>query len=493
MFKVRKFIGISQDLFVVKNLIGSLLQGIGVAYLIPALLIWVYPKEIGYVYYFAIPGVLSVLVGAWWGRHARQIEDINLRQAMVSSAFVWLLASLISVVPFMAIAKMPFVDSWFEAMSAWTGTGLTMMHNLESYPHILLFWRSWMQWLGGIGIVLVALTVLIHPGVAAARLYKAEARSERILPNLVNTSKIIFEIYLVLTLLGVYLYYINGMTLFDATIHSMTGLGTGGMSSHDLSIGYFNSLSIEAITIFLMIMGATNFTVHYKLFKERSLRAFFQDIQVRYMFLFLFIAIALIAYNLFGVTHSIGASFRQAIFHSVSAVTCTGFGIADLSKYPELSKFLIGFLMVIGGGAGSTAGGIKLIRITLMYESLKWTLQESILPKGAVIKRRVGNYVFSEAEIQEVLGFTMTYVALLILGTVVMMIRLNTKLVDAFFEVASAQGNVGLSVGLTSPALPVDLKVLLIMHMWIGRLEIFSTLVFLVSTAIAFASLFSRD
>ncbi|AIF70197.1 potassium transporter [Palaeococcus pacificus DY20341] len=493
MFKVRRFIAISSDLFVVKNLIGSLLQGIGVAYLIPALIAWAYPNEINYIFYFIIPGVLSILTGAWLGRHSNQIEDINLRQAMISSAFVWLIASLISVVPFMAIAKMPFVDSWFEGMSAWTGTGLTMMSNLESYPHILLFWRAWMQWLGGIGIVLVALTILIHPGVAAARLYRAEARSERILPNLVNTSKIIFEIYFVLTLLGVYLYYINGMGLFDATIHSMTGLGTGGMSSHDLSIGYFNSLSIEAITIFLMIMGAVNFTVHYKLFKERSLKPFFEDIQVRYMFMFLFIAISLIAYTLFGVTRSIGASFRQAIFHAVSAVTCTGFGIADLSKYPELAKFLIAFLMAIGGGAGSTAGGIKLIRITLMYESLKWTIQESILPKGAIIKRKVGGYLFSEAEIQEVLGFTMTYIALLIFGTVALMLRLNVGLADAFFEVASAQGNVGLSVGITSPLLPIDAKILLILHMWIGRLEIFSTLVFLVSIAMTFASIFSRD
>jgi trk system potassium uptake protein TrkH len=412
---------------------------------------------------------------------------------MVASAFVWLLASLISVVPFIGIAKMRFIDSWFETMSAWTGTGLTMMSNLESYPRMVLFWRAWMQWLGGVGIVLVALTVLIHPGVAAARLYRAEARSERILPNLVNTSKIIFEIYLVLTLLGAYLYYINGMNAFDAVTHSMTGLGTGGMSSHDLSIGYFNSLSIEAITVFLMIMGAVNFTVHYNMFKNRSLKPFFRDIQVRYMFLFLLLAVSLIAYSLFTSTHSLAQSLREAVFHSISAITCTGFGIGDLSKYPELAKFLIGGLMVIGGSAGSTAGGIKLIRITLMYESLKWTIEGSILPKGAVIKRKVGEYVFSEDEIREVLGFTMTYIAFLISGTIYLMLRVGRSLVDSFFEVASAQGNVGLSVGITSPHMPLDTKFLLIMHMWIGRLEIFSTLVFLVSLAMFFANVFSKD
>ncbi len=138
--------------------------------------------------------------------------------------------------------------------------------------------------------------------------------------------------------------------------------------------------------------------------------------------------------------------------------------------------------MVIGGGAGSTAGGIKLIRVTLMYESLKWTLQSAILPKGAVIKRKVGNYVFSEEDVQEVMSFTMTYFAFLLIGTVYTMIRLGTNLTDSFFEIASAQGNVGgLSVGITSPALPLDMKVLLILHMWIGRLEIFSTLVFIIS------------
>ncbi len=349
-----------------------------------------------------------------------------------------------------------------------------------------------MQWLGGIGIVLVALTVLIRPGVAAARLYKAEARSERIMPNLVNTAKIIFEIYLTLTLVGVYLYYINGMSLFDAVIHSMTGLGTGGMSSHDQSIGYFHSLSIEAVTIFLMIMGATNFTVHYRMFKERSLGRFFRDIQVRYMFFFLIPAIILIAYNLMQTNMAAGKAFREAIFHAVSAITCTGFGIDNLSKYPELSKFMLGFLMVIGGGAGSTAGGIKLIRVTLMYESLKWTIEQAILPKGAVIKRKVGDYIFSDEEIQEVLSFTMTYFAFLLIGTIWLMVRLGTSLADSFFEVASAQGNVGLSVGITSPALPPDVKVLLILHMWIGRLEIFSTLVFIVSALLIVPRLVER-
>lgn len=481
MLELRKYVNVSDDVFVVKNLIGAILQGVGIAYLFPILLIWFYPDEISYVYYFVAPGVFSILLGAWLARHMGKIEDVNLRQAMIAAAFTWLLASLISVVPFMGIARMSFTDSWFESMSAWTGTGLTMMSHLESYPRIILFWRAWMQWLGGIGIVLVALTVLIRPGVAAARLYRAEARSERILPNMVNTAKVIFQIYLALTLVGIYLYYINGMSMFDAVVHTMTGLGTGGMSSHDLSIGYFHSTAIEAVTIFLMIMGAVNFTVHYRLFKEKRLKPFFQDVQVRYMFFFLLPVIALMAFNLTQVGDGVGTALRQGIFHSVSAITCTGFGIADLSKYPELSKFLLGILMVIGGGAGSTAGGIKLIRVTLMYESLKWTLQSAILPKGAVIKRKVGNYVFSEEDVQEVMSFTMTYFAFLLIGTVYTMIRLGTNLTDSFFEIASAQGNVGLSVGITSPALPLDMKVLLILHMWIGRLEIFSTLVFIIS------------
>lgn len=493
MLELGKYINISEDLFVVRNLIGSILQGVGVAYLVPVLLAWFYPDELEYVTYFAFPGIISVLLGAWLGRHQEHLEDVNLRQAMVAAAFTWLLASAISVVPFMKIAGMSFIDSYFESMSAWTGTGLTMMSNLESYPHILLFWRAWMQWLGGIGIVLVALTILIRPGVAAARLYRAEARSERILPNLVNTSKVIFQIYLVLTLLGVYLYYINGMNLFDALTHSMTGLGTGGMSTHDLSIGYFNSKSIEAVTIFLMIMGAVNFTVHYRMFSTRRLKVFFEDVQVRYLFVFLTPTILLVSYVLFTSGWSVAEAVRESIFHSVSAITCTGFGIADLRKYPELGKFLLGVLMVIGGGAGSTTGGIKLIRVTLMYESLKWTIQQAILPRGAVIKKKVGNYVFTESDIQEVMGFTMTYVAILLIGTVYTSLRLGTRFVDSFFEVASAQGNVGLSVGITSPSLPVDMKILLILHMWIGRLEIFSTLVFLISVFLLVPRVVKRE
>ncbi|WP_297068985.1 potassium transporter TrkG, partial [Thermococcus sp.] len=148
MLELRKYINISDDIFVVKNLIGAILQGVGLAYLFPVLIVWFYPDEIRYVIYFALPGVFSILLGAWLARHMGKVEDVNLRQAMVSAAFTWLFASLISVIPFIYIAKMSFVDSYFESMSAWTGTGLTMMSNLESYPHIILFWRSWMQWLG---------------------------------------------------------------------------------------------------------------------------------------------------------------------------------------------------------------------------------------------------------------------------------------------------------------------------------------------------------
>jgi len=481
MLEFRKRINVSDDIFVVRNLIGSILEGVGLAYLFPVLLVWFYPDEIWLVKYFTIPGMVCIVLGAWLGRHSSKIEDVNLRQAMIAAAFTWLFASFVSVVPFIEIAKMSFVDSYFESMSAWTGTGLTMMSHLSSYPKMLLFWRAWMQWLGGVGIVLVALTILIRPGVAAARLYKAEARSERILPNLVNTAKVIFEIYLVLTLVGAYLYYINGMSAFDALTHSMTGLGTGGMSTHDQSIGFFHSPAINAITIFLMIMGAVNFTVHYRVFKNKSLKPFFDDIQVRYMFVFLIPAIAIMAYSLYQVGDPVGQALQGAVFHAVSAISCTGFQITSLSNYPEVAKFIIAILMVIGGGAGSTAGGIKLIRVTLMYESLKWTIESAILPRGAVIKRKVGNYVFSEEDVQEVMSFTMTYLAFLLFGTIYTMLRVKTSLANALFEVASAQGNVGLSVGITSPHMPVDLKVLYILLMWIGRLEIFSTLVFIIS------------
>ncbi|AEH23814.1 TrkH family potassium uptake protein [Pyrococcus yayanosii] len=495
MAKLRlgRFINVSDDIFVIRNLIGALLQGIGVAYLVPVLILWFYPEEIDFAPYYIGPGVGSILLGSLLSWHIEKVEDVNLRQAMIASAFVWLFASFVSVLPFMKIAKMSFVDSYFETMSAWTGTGLTMMSNLESKPHILLFWRAWMQWLGGIGIILVALTILIRPGVAAARLYRAEARSERILPNLANTAKIIVKIYAVLTLVGAYLYYLNGMSPFDALLHSMTGLGTGGMSTHDLSIGYFNSLAIETITIFLMILGATNFTVHYRVFKNRSLKEFFKDIQVKYMFYFLGMIIPAMVYSLyrFGNLNPITA-LREAIFHAVSAITCTGFSIDDLSSYPEVAKVLIGLLMVIGGGAGSTAGGIKLIRIVITFQSLKWTIQQAILPKGAVIKRRVADYEFSEEEVQEVLSFTMTYFAFLVLGTLYIMLRLGEGFANSFFETASAIGNVGLSVGITSPALPVDVKILLIVLMWIGRLEIFSTLVFVVGLAMILPRVFKR-
>jgi len=270
---VRALLNRKKDIMLVIRNLGAVLQGLGIVTMIPILLTYFYREEMIYINYFLFPGVITFIVGTLM-KKVKSDVNMQIRHAMMVSSLAWLISALVGSVPFMFIAKLSFVDSYFESMSAYSGTGLTMfgrIYSVETLPKILLFWRSFEQWIGGIGIILVAMIVLIRPGVAAARLYIAEAREERIMPSLPSTVKVIWKIYFFYTILGIILFFVAGMPLFDSVNHCMTGLGTGGMSIYDDSIAHYHSLSIELVAVFLMILGAINFTVHYKaIFKRRS-------------------------------------------------------------------------------------------------------------------------------------------------------------------------------------------------------------------------------
>ncbi len=390
-------------------------------------------------------------------------SPFTLSDAMKTSTLAWLLISLFGAIPL--LYDLSFIDAYFEAASAWTGTGLTMFLYPENLPKTLLFWRALMQWIGGMGVLLLAIGILIRPGVAASKLYRAEARTEKLKPSLITTAKMVWKIYVIFTIIGIFSLYLVGMSLFDSITHCMTGLGTGGMSTHSESIGYFDSAQIEMVLLFLMFLGATNFTVIYKALSKKSFRTFIEDKQVQAMFFLIVISVFILHYS---CSHE---GVRDSVFQVTSAVTCTGFNTVDIGSLPDFTKFLLIPLMIVGGGAGSTAGGIKIIRLILVIKIAHYYIKKASLPQSAVISIKISHKAIAKEEADEAASYFLTYILIFILGSL-FITNLGNSAIDSTFEFSSAMGNVGLSTGITSPDLHPTGKIVLIFGMFLGRLEI---------------------
>ncbi|MFO8132974.1 MAG: TrkH family potassium uptake protein [Thermoplasmatota archaeon] len=425
---------------------------------------------------FFLTGGLVRLMGG------REDGEPKLKHGMAIAALSWLLVSLISTVPFMQITGFDFLSAFFEAMSGWSTTGLTMVAVEESLSHTIQFWRSYMQWMGGVGVVVLTLIVLSRPGTGSFTLYRSEAREEKIHPSVVSTVKSIWWIFLLYTGLGILLYVLAGMPLWGAVNHCMTAISTGGFSVHNASIGYYDSLAIELATIVIVVLGATSYVAHHDLLRGR-IRKFLADTQFRTLLLLM--VVGSVALTLF-VVHDCGDldfAVRHSVFQFISAQTTTGFQSVDLAGWDVSAKLILSLSMVIGGAAGATTGGIKLIRGNLLFKRIVWGVRDIFLPEGGHAPRKVGGTLLTrdeaERETSEASMMLMLWILMLLAGVFVLLNTVGGSLEDVFFEVASAQGNVGLSTGITSMGMDPIAKVMLIINMWTGRLEIIPILVLL--------------
>jgi trk system potassium uptake protein TrkH len=451
-----------EDLKTILQSLGMALIIIGILTVAP-LLVAAFTNEDLLPFFFV--SVIPMVFGMLFVKLFSPEIEFQARHAAIAAALTYLIVSLLGTLPFMYYG-MGFLDSFFESMSGWTTTGLTMISDVESMPNSLLFWRSFMQWLGGVGVIVLLLAIL-STGRASLRLYQAEARKERIKPRLVSTARLIWWIYIVYTLVGIFLFFIAGMSTFEATNHSMTALSTGGFSVKNASLGAYNSFEIEIVGIFLMLLGGINFFVHYK-FLTGDKGFLFKDIQVRVM-----ITILIVSTFLIGMT---SLSFRDALFQSVSALTNAGLSTADVSILDDFSKSILTLLMIIGGSAGSTSGALKIIRVVIILKLIYWWIKQTLLPEHAVFSRRLDGVELGPDIAQEATVFSLLYFVILGAGALSLM-YLGYSGADSVFEVAAAQGNVGLSSGITSPSLDPLGKLVIIFNMWVGRLEIIPVLV----------------
>lgn len=458
------------------NYLGIFAILIGFINLLPLILIIFHPEEINNALHFLIPGLASMLLGffisfIFKGREKGKLER---HQDAVLVFFIWILAITISAFPFMLTGVYNFTQSIFEVTSGYSTTGLTVVNPENSSTMILVF-RSLLQFFGGVGLVLVLTSAISDK--FGMRLYSAEGHSDKLVPNLIRSGRTILSIYIGYILIGMVGYIIFGMEPFDAFNHAIAAVATGGFSTKLSSIGFYNSVPIEIITIVLMILGGTNFFVHLMLLR-RKFRNVFKHVEIKLLGILILIFIPLFVLNLLHYyTGSFWESLRIASFQFFSAITGTGYQTVD-SFHVLPSFFILGLilLMVLGAGMGSTAGGMKQFRVALAFKSMYWNLKEQLSHKKTIrthfINKLGTKTIVDKEDIIQNHSFLMVYILVLLIGTFIFA-SFGYSVVESLFEFASALGTVGLSVGITGfDAHPIILWTSIV-GMFLGRLEFY--------------------
>jgi trk system potassium uptake protein TrkH len=412
----------------------------------------------------------AILIMATRGRRG---GSLSLREAALVVVGGWLLAFLLSAYPFHALAGFNFTQGIFEAVSGWTTTGLSVI-DVTTVPRCLLLWRSIMQLAGGAGLAIIMLAVFSLP--VGAGLYRAEGRTDQLAPHVLATTRLVILLYSGYALAGVAAYRLAGMTWFDAVIHSFCAVSTGGFSTRVESIGYWDSPAIEAVTISLMLLGNMNFMTAYLLVRGK-LRLFVKNGEVKTGAVLIAAGILLLFFAGTGSLYpNLDKRLRVAVFETVTALTTTGYSTVSYTKWPASGFLMLVTLMLVGGGTCSTAGGIKKLRVYLLFKSVIWEIRRTLLPRRVVMENSIymgEDRVFVNDRMLSTVGsFVFLYLATWVAGAMVIA-GFGYELRDALFEYASAVGTVGLSIGITAADAPPGILWAESVGMFLGRLEFF--------------------
>ncbi|MDD1710437.1 MAG: TrkH family potassium uptake protein [Methanoregulaceae archaeon] len=424
----------------------------------------------------AVPFIF-IISGLVISRVPKKSYTPSLSVALVAVALTWLAIAAVGAVPFVLALNLSWTDSIFEAMSGWTGTGYTMMTSLDTMPRTLIFWRSFMQWVGGIGVIAFGIAMLSRSGLTQIQLYRSEGRSEELMPSVVSTGRRMWAIYLFLTVVFTGMVLFSGVPLWDAMNLVMVSLATGGFAPHDAGMFYYNNPVLEALLIPVMLAGALPFKLYFLIYRGKF-RMFFKDPVVRLILALALIGSLIVSFNLFLFNSlPIPEAVRVGTFCTISGFTCTGLQNSTL-QWIALPLIVITLLMMIGGAAGSTAGGIKANRVILGYEGLVWWFKRLFVRGNVIVPfRHEGRNIptrISEVELSKNMLIIILYVLTIFVATILALHLAPTSfgVHQVVFELVSAASNVGLGLGYITPASPITVKWLFIFVMWIGRLEI---------------------
>lgn len=435
--------------------------------------------------YLMIIGATSLILGFFFSKlFTNEKENLHRREGYFVVAATWLLFSLIGSLPFYLSHAIPsYTDAFFETISGFTTTGSSILNDIESMSKGLLFWRSIIQWLGGMGIIVLSLAVLPVLGIGGMQLFVAEVpgpTKDKLHPRIASTAKRLWLLYFGYTLAEALLLYYGGMSWFDAICHSFTTMATGGYSTKQVSIAHFNSPFIEYVIIAFMFIAGTNFSLGYFAINLK-LKKIFKNQEFRAYSLLILIMTAVITSGLIIVDNlNPELSFRQSFFQVISIITTTGFTTADYLKWPTFLIILMFFLMFVGGSAGSTAGGIKIIRWLLVIKNSFKELKRLLHPQSIVPVKYNGISVNSTI-ISNVFSFLVFYVLVFIVGTIVISV-MGYDIETSMGAIAATLGNIGPGIGAVGPienfsGFPDIGKWFLSLMMLIGRLELFTILV----------------
>ena len=408
-------------------------------------------------------------------------NELSQKDGFVIIVMFWVVLCFAGSIPFY-LSGMTFIDSIFESMSGITTTGATVVSNLNNLPESLLFYRQLLQWMGGMGLIVLAIAVMPLLGIGGGQIYKTEIPGamgeQRLTPRIKETAQVLWLIYFGLTVICGVFYYIGGMNSFDAVSHAMSTVAIGGFSTHNESIGYFNSLSIEIVCIIFMLLSAFSFTLHYfAIFKKKPLK-YLYDPELRF-----FISILIIIFIIGVVISNLsmqGPSIREIAFHSVSMLTTTGFSISNTSNWPFSLSFLLLIGAFIGACAGSVGGGVKSWRVLIMINHAYKNIMTIIHP-NSVMTLKIGTKSVDDGVATSVWGFFSIYViSFILLLLFVLMSGLDFE--SAFSAVGACLNNLGPGLGIVSENysdISSSTKGILAFAMLLGRLEIFTLLVIL--------------
>lgn len=470
------------DLLIIIRNMGLLMIGIGVISLVPIIVDLIY-LEFNFIN-FLVPSAISIAIGLFITHVLDEysLSKIRLKHAMIISSLSWLWAGIVGGVILQMVTGLSIVDGIFESISALTGSGITIYPDVESLPHSVLFFRGFQQWIGGLGIIVMIISVLTKPGTISSKLYRSEARDDYIKPSTKATIKQFIKIYLIYTTVGIILYSLAGMPIFDSVCNTFSIISTGGMSVKNANIGFYNDELIYFITIILMILGATSFVVHYNLIKTRG-ESIINDLQFQVM-------ITLIAISTLLIYFTSKIIPMDILFVVVSAITTTGASIESsvvMGGWPPFVIFIIISLMLIGGSTGSTVGAIKLMRVITFFKGIYKNSREIWSPESSVVSVKVSDKKLTD----DVAAQSGNYIALYLLCILItwaLLCLYGHNAFDSLFFTISMQGNVGLEIGQISQTLEWPLKIMGIFNMWTGRLEIYPVLI----TLRAFFEIFKK-
>lgn len=468
---------------IVRRVLGSILL-LEALFMLPSLFISLYTRQVDTMG-FGFTIVVTALFGIILTKIRIEDKRVNIKEGLAIVSLGWIIISLLGSLPlYISGSTETYADALFEIVSGFTTTGATVIPNVEALPMGILFWRSLTHWIGGMGVLVLTLALLPALGIGGFKIFKAESPGPiagKIAPRVKDTAKILYVTYFAITIIQILLLKIGGMTWFESLVYTFGTVGTGGFSTKNASVGAYSSIYLQLVIGTFMILSGINFSLYYALYKKKF-KTIFMDEELRLYLIIIFVTVMAITINLSMTSYNnILIALKDAYFQVGSIITTTGYSTVDFNLWHPFSKSVLFLLMLVGGSAGSTAGGVKVIRILIIMKLIRREVQKILHPR-AVIPIKLNGKALANETIAGINSFTGLYMIIFVISTVIISVE-GVDLESAITSVAATLGNIGPGLNFVGPASTFQgyssaSKVFFSVLMLLGRLELFTLIAF---------------